>query len=55
MWILNWTTNNNNAPFDIAKKANSNNVTDNRNDGFGERWFEKLKVYNFLSEMVWNL
>ena len=34
MQILNWTTNNNNAPFEIAKKANSNNVTDKRNDGF---------------------
>ena len=40
MQILNWTTNNNNAWFEIAKKAESNNMTDKRNDGFGKRWFE---------------
>ena len=45
MQSFNWTTNNNNAPFEIAKKADSNNVTDNRNDGFGERWFEIYKLW----------
>ena len=34
MQILDRTTNNNNAPFEIAKKANSNNMLDNKNDGF---------------------
>ena len=47
MQILNWTTNNNNVPFEITKKANNNNVTDNRNDGFGERWFENWKFIIF--------
>ena len=45
MWISDRTTNNNNAPFEIAKKANSNDVTDNRNDGFGERWFKIDKLW----------
>ena len=30
MRILDWTTNNNNAPFEIAKKANRNNVIDSK-------------------------
>ena len=45
MQILNRTTNNNNGPFEIAKKANSNNMVDNKNAGFGERWFEIYKLW----------
>ena len=32
MHIFNRTTSNNNATFEIAKNANSNNVTDNKYD-----------------------